>query len=183
MNPTGSFFFKKMERMQKTYVLKNKGGINMKKLLVFVFVAVVVLSGCGLMTNGKKEIDGKVAGSLQMSFMESYKEKEVVGFDKNKTVIDWTSYGQIKKMADNWIPTLKPTHQMEELPKGDYIILTFEQKDEFDNRTKFYIPFHSKDAYKNIVLKGHDNGKDVYYLLEGDKNKTEALIDYMNKNQ
>jgi hypothetical protein len=118
-----------------------------------------------------------VDGAITINIFE-LKGKIPVGLNTKNTTINWSKEDLhlLSILTDQWLPTLNPTHRLNELPLENYIQLSFKAPNT-NEKVVFYIPnTPDKDAYKNIYLKGHDNGETKYYLIKGSKNATNSII-------
>jgi hypothetical protein len=157
----------------------------MKKTFSFIMLmlcSAVLFAGC----SAKKEpIDGKVSFAV-FERVHSVAGTKPIGFDLKNMNIDWVedSYKEIHTLADPWIKTLKPTHEINKFPLKTYIHIYYSNPYDQNENIDLFIPdSNGKDAHKNIIFKGKDNGRSQYYVFEGGEHETAVLINWMKENK
>ncbi|OZM58679.1 hypothetical protein CIB95_03670 [Lottiidibacillus patelloidae] len=156
----------------------------MRYLIIFV-VSIVLMSGC-IGFDHKATIDPKVQGSIQTGIVIQLENEKVLGFDLHDAKIDWSEevYNELQPLSDEWMTTLKVTHQAPEIYIDEYIVIYYPHPTDENENVYFHIPLKKSDKpHKNILLSGRDNGAWVYYVIEAGKKETQALIDFMKEKQ
>jgi hypothetical protein len=152
----------------------------MKKSFLKVFLLLLlVMTGCNQLD--AEPIDGKVSGAV-FGRVQSVAGSQPIGFDLKNMSIDWVenSYKEIQTLADPWLQTLKPTHEINKFPLKKYIHIYYSDPYDQNENIDLFIPYpNDGKAHKNIILKGKDNGMTHYYVFEGGEKETERLIDWM----
>lgn len=154
-------------------------------LIVLIASSLALFASCS--TEVKKEpIDGKVSFAVYER-VYSLAGTQPIGFDPKNKNVDWTgkSYEKIQSLADPWLKTLKPTHEMNAFPLKSYLTLYYSNPNDQNENIYLYLPYNesNKDAHENIILKGTDNGEEVFYVFKGGEKETSALIKWMRKNE
>ncbi|MFG6494965.1 hypothetical protein P8610_06370 [Fictibacillus sp. UD] len=156
----------------------------MKKVHLIFISLVVLLTAC-LSAEAKKElIDGKATYAVYER-VQSLIGTEPIGFDTEDTNVEWENYDQIQTLSDPWLKTLKPTHQISRFSEKHYLNLYYTNPYEKNENIHLFIPnttARAAESHRNIILKGTDNGRVVYYVFEGGEKETAALIEWMNEN-
>jgi hypothetical protein len=155
-----------------------------KRFLVIMMMvcSVILFTGC----SAKKEpIDGKVSGAVFES-VHSLIGSKPIGFDLKNMSIDWVedSYNEIQTLADPWLETLTPAHEINKFPLKRYIHIYYSNPFDKNENIDLFIPYpNDREAHKNIILKGKDNGMMKYYVFEGSEKETAALVDWMKDHE
>jgi hypothetical protein len=148
-------------------------------LIILFFLLTSIIIAC---ENKKpKPIDKKVLTSVENK-LDDLQNQNPIGIGKNGTITGFSEeeLKTINEVTNHWLITLNPNFQISKFEFSEYITIAF--KDPNDNtRINFFIPFTESDSHKNILLQGYDNSKVVYYVLEGDKQETDTLINLLKR--
>jgi hypothetical protein len=157
--------------------------MKIRVLLFYMLICSTFLfTGC----SAKKDpIDGKDSGAV-FEKVHSLIGSQPIGFDLNNMSIDWVedSYDEIQTLADPWLETLSPAHEINKFTLKKYIHIYYSNPYDKNENLDLFIPYmNDREAYKNIILKGEDNGTTKYYVFEGGEKETAALVDWMKEHE
>jgi hypothetical protein len=132
----------------------------------------LIISGC----SNQEPIDGKVSFVVQER-LDNLADEELVSL-KN-TSGDTIISKELSSLANAFLRTLEPTHQVNELPLKKYLILSYNLEEE---NIKLFLPkSNSENPQKNIYLQGYDDQEVIYYRLEAGEKETLDLVEHFNK--
>lgn len=140
--------------------------------IILLFLLSLIISGC---TN-QVPIDGKVSFAVQER-LDNLVGEEPLELRNNADIPIKSK--EIQPIADTFLRTLKPTHQLNKLPLKKHLTISYKINDE---DIKLFIPtIESEKPQNNIYLQGYDNAKIVYYRLEAGEKETLDFIECFSK--
>jgi hypothetical protein len=140
--------------------------------IIFLIMVLLIISGC---TN-QEPIDGKVSFVVQER-LENLVDEELVSLRNNNGVTITSK--ELSPLANAFLRTIEPTHQVSELPLTKYLLLSYKLEDE---NIKLFLPNSiNENPQKNIYLQGYDDQEVIYYRLEAGEKETLDLIEHFNK--
>lgn len=137
----------------------------MKKSIFFVLLTTLFISGCFA------SVDPKEKGAVQLDVRSHGK---LLNISLEGTTIDWTEpkHGrkdEIEKKSNELAQTME-FKKKTKLPGNDFLALNYEY-------VSIFIPLRADNPEDKLIVKN----KSRYYSFKGDKEKTEFVIEWVEK--